>query len=34
MDVQEVGCGRMYWNELAQDRWWAGVIVVMHLRFP
>ena len=32
MDLQKVGCGRMDWVELAQDR--ALVNAVMNLRVP
>ena len=36
MDLQEVGCGYMDWNGLAQDRdrWRRLVCVVMNLRVP
>jgi len=36
MDLQEVGCGYMDWNGLAQDRdrWRMLVSVVMNLRVP
>jgi len=36
MDLQEVGCEGIDWNELAQDRerWWALVTTVMNLWVP
>jgi hypothetical protein len=36
MDLRGVGCGRVDWMELAQDRdrWCALMSAVMNLRFP
>jgi hypothetical protein len=36
MDLQEVGCGGVFWIELAQDmdRWRVCVTEIMNLRVP
>ena len=36
MDLQEVGCGGMDWNELAPDRdsWWVLMNAAMNLGLP
>jgi hypothetical protein len=36
MDIQEVGCGSMGWNEVVQnrERWWPIVNAVMSLQVP
>jgi hypothetical protein len=34
MDYQEVGCGGLYWIDVAADSWWALVNVVTNFRFP
>ena len=36
VDLKEVGCGDMDWNDLAQgsDRWRALVSTVMYIRVP
>jgi hypothetical protein len=36
MNLQKVGCGDIYWINMAlnRDRWWALVNVVMNLQVP